>query len=136
MPGLSKEQARALIENSIASLLDPQQDAAALDRYFTLDYVQHVDGKRFDYEGFIDHARALKGSLRRGRVTIEQLIVDGDTIADIHIVEAEKTNGSLVRAKVIGFFTVRDGKIARVDELTHMLDGAPEDRDLGSRTAA
>jgi hypothetical protein len=32
MPGLSKEQARALIENALASLLDPRQDAESLER--------------------------------------------------------------------------------------------------------
>jgi hypothetical protein len=30
---------------------------------------------------------------------------------------------------------VRDGKIVRVDELTHLLQGADEDRDMGSRTS-
>ncbi|HXW26308.1 MAG TPA: nuclear transport factor 2 family protein, partial [Xanthobacteraceae bacterium] len=70
-----------------------------------------------------------------GRAAIETLIVDGDTIADIHVVEAEKTNGDSIRTKVIAFFTVRGGKIVRVDELTHLLHGADEDRDMGSRTS-
>ena len=60
---------------------------------------------------------------------------DGDTIADIHVIDAEKTNGDSVRTKVIAFFTVRNGKIARVDELTHLLLGADQDRDIGSRTS-
>jgi len=135
MPELSKDEARALIEGALASLLDPRQDVANLSRYFAPDYVQDVDGKRLDYAGFIDHARVLKTHLRRGRAAIETLIVDGDTIADIHVVEAEKTNGDSIRTKVIAFFTVRGGKIVRVDELTHLLHGADEDRDMGSRTS-
>jgi ketosteroid isomerase-like protein len=135
MPELSKEQARALIENALTSLLDPRQDAESLSRYFAPDYVQDVDGKRLDFSGFIDHARTLKKSLRSGRVTIENIIVDGMTIADVHVVDAEKTNGDTIRAKVIAFYTVRDGKIVRVDELTHLLQGADEDRDMGSRTS-
>jgi len=135
MAGLSKQQARALIESALASLLDPRQDAESLSRYFAPDYVQDVDGKRLDFNGFIDHARTLKKSLRGGRVTIENIIVDGMTIADVHVVDAEKTNGDTLRAKVIAFYTVRDGKIVRVDELTHLLQGAAEDRDLGSRTS-
>jgi ketosteroid isomerase-like protein len=135
MPGLSKEQARALIENALASLLDPRQDAESLDRYFAPDYVQDVDGKRLDFNGFIDHARTLKKSLHSGRATIETIIVDGMTIADIHVVDAEKTNGDTIRAKVIAFYTVRDGKIVHVDELTHLLHGTDEDRDMGSRTS-
>jgi len=136
MPGLSKDEGRALIENALASLLDPHQDAESLTRYFAPDYVQDVDGKRLDLAGFIDHARVLKKSLRRARATIEKLVVDGNTIADIHVVDAEKTTGATLRVKVIAFFSVRDGKIVRVDELTHLLHGAAEDRDMGSRTSA
>ena len=135
MTNLSKNEARTLIENAVTSLLDPQQDAAALSRYFAPDYVQDVDGKRLDYGGFIDHARVLKTHLRGGTATIESLIVDGDTIADIHIIDAEKIDGSRIRMKVIAFFIVRDGKIVRVDELTHLLDGDEKDRDMGSRTS-
>ena len=135
MDQLSKAEARALIENALASLLDPHQDAESLGRYFAPDYVQDVDGKRLDFAGFIDHARVVKRSLRRARATIEHLIVDGDTIADIHVVDAEKTNGESMRAKVIAFFWVRDGRVVRVDELTHLLHGAAGDRDMGSRTS-
>src|SRR5271168_2133816 len=133
MSGLSKEQARRLIEDAVASLLDPKQDAESLSRYFAPNYVQDVDGKRLDFNGFIDHARTLKATLRRGHATIEKLIVDGDTIADTHIIDAEKTNGDSIRVKVTAFLTARDGKIVRVDELTHLLHGAEEDSDLGSR---
>jgi ketosteroid isomerase-like protein len=135
MAGLSKEAARALIESALASLLDPRQDAESLSRYFASDYIQDVDGKRLDFNGFIDHARTLKKSLRSGRVTIENIVVDGMTIADVHVVDAEKTNGDTIRAKVTAFYTVRDGKIVRVDELTHLLQGSEKDRDMGSRTS-
>ena len=55
MQQLSKEEARALIESALVSLLDPHQDVERLDRYFTPDYVQDVDGHRLDFAGFIDH---------------------------------------------------------------------------------
>ena len=42
---LGRDEARALIENAFASLLDPQQDAEDLSRYFAPNYVQIVDGK-------------------------------------------------------------------------------------------
>jgi hypothetical protein len=57
MSSLSKDEARALIEKAFASLLDPRQDAEDLRRFFAPSYVQIVDGKRLDYDGFIDHAR-------------------------------------------------------------------------------
>jgi hypothetical protein len=63
------------------------------------------------------------------------LIIPIQGPAYIHLVDAEKTNGDTIRAKVIAFYTVRDGKIVHVDELTHLLHGADEDRDMGSRTS-
>jgi len=134
VPTITKDQARTLIENAVASLLDPNQDAESLSRYFAPDYTQDVDGKYLDYAGFVDHARTLKKTLRKGQAKIERLVVDGSTIADIHIIEAEKTNGEVIRAKVIAFFTLRDGKFIHVDELTHLLQGSETDQDLGSRT--
>lgn len=49
----------------------------------------------------------LEELVRAGRPTVEHFIVDGDTIADIHAIDAENTNGDKVRVKVIAFFTVR-----------------------------
>src|SRR5262249_57541348 len=106
-----RRKPRALIENALASLLDPRQDAESLSRYFASDYIQDVDGKRLDFNGFIDHARTLKKSLRGGRVTIENIIVDGMTIADVHVVDAEKTNADTIPANVIPFYTVRHANI-------------------------
>ena len=51
MPQLSKEQARMLAEDILASLLDPRQAAESLDRYFALDYVQNVDGESLCLNG-------------------------------------------------------------------------------------
>ena len=68
MSGLSKEQARRLIEDAMASLLDPKQDAESLSRYFAPDYVQDVDGKRLDFNGFSithAHSRRLCGAATR-----------------------------------------------------------------------
>jgi ketosteroid isomerase-like protein len=130
-----KAQARRLLEEVFASLLDPAQDVEALGRYFSEDYVQHVDGVRLDRRGFLDHARTLKKSLLGGRVTIESLLADGPIVADIHVVEARKTGGETVRMRVFAFYRIEDGRIASVDELTHLLHGAASDRDLGSRVS-
>jgi hypothetical protein len=71
--------------------------------------------------------------LRSASATIETLVVDGPTIADIHLVEAEKTDRARLLTEVFAFFFVEDGKIARVNELTRLVQGGAADRDLGSR---
>lgn len=46
----------------------------------------------------IDHARVLEASLFWDRATIERLVVSGDTIAEIHVVEAlPRASGRVVQ---------------------------------------
>ena len=61
MSNPSKDEARALIEGAFASLLDPQQGAEALSRYFAPNYVQIVDGKQLDYDGFTGRSHFKRG---------------------------------------------------------------------------
>jgi ketosteroid isomerase-like protein len=119
---LGREEAAALLNGAFACLLDPREDAGNLDRYFSPSYVQDVDGEHMDYTHFLDHARTLKA-----------LVVDSSTIADIHLIEAEKADGGRLSTKVFAFFFVEDGRIGRVRELTRLVRGDAADRDLGSR---
>jgi hypothetical protein len=121
MADLANDQARALLSNAFANLLDPGEDVEALSRYFSPTCVQEVDGERMDYGQFLDHARAIKRSIRSARVSFEALIVQGSTIADIHIVESERTDGARKRVKVIAFNTIDQGRIVSVNELTRVL---------------
>jgi len=80
-----------------------------------------------------NHVRVLKSTLDNATVTFKEIAADGTTIADIHVVEARKKNGDRVRVKVIAFYTLENGKIRRIEELTYLLEGRAEDRDLGFR---
>jgi hypothetical protein len=53
-------------------------------------------------------------------VEFEDVIIQGRTIADIHIVQATKKDRSVLRFKVMAFYTIDNGKIMNVRELTHM----------------
>ncbi|EJN03620.1 nuclear transport factor 2 family protein [Phyllobacterium sp. YR531] len=135
MPGLSKAAMQGLIENALKSMLDPNVPAEQLSEFFSRDYRQDVDGTTLDYDGFIAHAKDLKKSISSGKAIFEMMMFDGGNVADVHIIEATKTNGEKIKVKVIAIFTIGDGKITRVNELTHLLSGSPEDRNMGSRTS-
>jgi ketosteroid isomerase-like protein len=131
---MTRDEARRLLQDLFDRFFDPAASAEAVGEFFAPDYVQEVDGKRLDYSAFLDHVRVLKRTLERATVAFEQLVVDGSTIADIHVIDARKKNGERLRAKVLAFYTIENGKIRRLEELTYQLEGSPEDRDLGSRT--
>ena len=135
MSAISREEAREFLEKVFANMFDPQTAAESLSEFFATDYVQDADGARLDFNGFIDHARILKNTLRSGHVRFEEILVDGPKIADVHIIEATKANGDTIRVKVIALYILEKGKIVRVHELTHLLKGVDADRDIGFRTS-
>ncbi|AUG52658.1 hypothetical protein CSC3H3_07970 [Thalassospira marina] len=130
---MNQRDAENILHDLFASLTNPAIPTENLASFFTRDYIQIVDGETLDLDGFLQHAATLRNALIRAEVSFEKIIAQDDTIADIHIVRAEKKNGDHIRVKVIAFYTLRDGRISRIEELTHLLDGKDEDRDLGSR---
>ncbi|MDR0576839.1 MAG: nuclear transport factor 2 family protein [Candidatus Accumulibacter sp.] len=111
----------------------PSVDISAVQKYVDPAYVQHVDGVTLDYPGFIEHLRKQKQVIDSMTVEFLAMVEDGETVFTNHIVTAAKKDGSRIRAKVMAQFTVRDGRVIGCDELTQLLSGNPEDRDLGSR---
>jgi ketosteroid isomerase-like protein len=135
MSTMSREEAREFLQKVFANMFDPQTAAESLSEFFATDYVQDADGAQLNFNGFIDHARVLKNTFRSDHVRFEEILVDGPKIADVHIVDARKADGDTIRVKVIALYTLENGEIVRVDELTHLLKGAEADRDIGFRTS-
>ncbi|MEP7456680.1 nuclear transport factor 2 family protein [Phyllobacterium sp. SB3] len=135
MTQLSKAASQDLIKKVLESMLDPNAPVEQLREFFSTNYRQDIDGVTLDFTGFMAHAEDLKKSISAGSTTFEMMIVEGQTVADVHIVDAIKLNGEKIRIKVIAFYTIENGKITRVNELTHLLSGLTEDRNLGSRTS-
>ncbi|WP_051228877.1 nuclear transport factor 2 family protein [Pleomorphomonas oryzae] len=130
---LTTSEVHDLLRRLFAAFTDPTTKPETFAELLTPDYVQRVDGKELDYAGFLTHSAALQASLASSRVTFEHIVTDGRAAATVHIAEAVKTNGDRIRLKVIAYYEFRDGRISLVDELTHLMDGADQDRDLGSR---
>jgi hypothetical protein len=88
------------------------------ERYFSHNYIQHTNGKIWLYPAFVTHMQTQKASMQRINVHFDQIVVDGNHIATIHVVTATKPNGIKVRAKVMAFFTVENMKIVACDEVS------------------
>ncbi|MGY3572267.1 nuclear transport factor 2 family protein [Vibrio paucivorans] len=130
----SDEKAAHFLQKLFTDLFNPQDELSiVVDEYMTEDYVQLVDGKTLNKSQFKQHLEALLDSVESISATLESVIASGNTIADIHIIDAIKKDGSAVKAKVIAFFYLRGSKVAKVDELTYIIEGNSEDKDMGSR---
>lgn len=132
---LTEREAHDLLRRMFDAFTDPTTRPEVFGELLTPDYIQRVDGKELDYAGFLAHTAALQASLKSASVTFEHMVTDGLSAATVHIADAVKANGERIRLKVIAYYEFRDKRIALVDELTHLLDGTEQDRDLGSKTS-
>ncbi len=125
--------AKKLIQNSLTKLIpDMNFSEKLIEKYFSQDYVQHVDGITLNYRDFVDHMKKQKSLLASAKVTIKYIIAEGNQVSTLHIVDAIKKNGESVKVQVNAFYRIKDNKIILVDELTHMINGNESDRALAS----
>lgn len=100
---------------------------------FHENYTQHVDGKKLSLQDFIAHIKKLKEELSSVKIIFDHIVCEDDSVCTVHRALGVKKSGVEVHAKVIAYFKLKDGKVLLCDELTHMVKGEEEDRDLGSR---
>jgi ketosteroid isomerase-like protein len=125
---------KALVKHIFTEMFKHEAfDHAFVSEYFHPDYIQDFDGKTLNYCQFIEHMKVKKASLKHVKIEFDQLVAEKDTVCSIHYAHVIKADGSKVKTKVIACFTIKDNKLFSCDELTHLLVGDQEDRDLGSR---
>jgi len=108
----------------------------AVGRHFTEDYRQRTDGVWSDRPGFIEHMEYLRAAVESAEIRVLDEFEQDGSYADRHEAHIVKTDGATVVQEVYLFATLADdGRFAEVHELTHMLTGAEEDRDIGRARA-
>ncbi|MBV8048853.1 MAG: nuclear transport factor 2 family protein [Paludibacterium sp.] len=121
---------RQIVVDALQAVLCRQADPAD---YFSPDYRQQVDGRLLDYAAFTRHLDTLRQHVATFSIRFDQLIVEADKVVSVHYPTIVKHDGTRAEYKVIAIFTVAAGRIVRCEELTYMLEGEPQERDLGSR---
>lgn len=107
-------------------------DMTNLNDFICPDYVQYVDGKILNYNHFVEHITTLRAMIENCRVEFKTLVCDGDIVFSNHTVDIELIDGRKAKIQVIAEFRLRNGKLYYCDELTHLIEGASENKDLGS----
>lgn len=123
---LIKESFNAVVE-------DLNYDQAMVDRYFSQNYRQYVDGKELDYEGFCRHMKVQKQTLKNISIDFKTIVQENHIVFTRHIVSITTPEGRSAMIQVLAEFHIQDGKIAYCNELTHLISGDQRERDLGSR---
>lgn len=110
--------------------VSPVEDFTAA---FSQKYRQSVDGHELDFAAFTEHLAALRNVLQTLDINILAIASNGNEVLTHHRAIARKNNGAISHTEVYAHFTVENNLITRCQELTRLISGDEEDRDLGSR---
>jgi hypothetical protein len=115
-------------------LLRPQLTVeTAIGKHFTPDYRQRTDGTWSDRAEFAEHISHLRAVIAGGNVEVREELADGSVYAERHVIELVKSDGSVARTEVYVFGErAPDGRFARIEETTLLLEGSEADRNLGT----
>lgn len=128
----AKQHVSAALRQIIAS---PVHNPALMTEFFHADYEQWVNGNYLCCEDFLHHMALLKQVTRSMTLTILAVASQGDEVLTHHLVDVEKHDGARSTIQVLAHFTMRNQRIARCSELTHLVSGDRQDADLGSRVS-
>ena len=82
---MNHKETAAFIREAFKNVIENiDADEAVIEKYFSKDYKQWVDGHELDYEGFVSHMKAQKQRIASVNIEFERLIVDGESVATIH----------------------------------------------------
>lgn len=124
---------KELVRDCFVTLLEQAiYDETIVEKYFSRDYVQCVDGVVFDYHKFKIHIQKLKELTTSLRITFNHVAEDGETVFTNHTVTVVRKDGRISTVKVIATFIIKENKIVYCDELTRHLEGAERDTNFGS----
>jgi hypothetical protein len=102
-------------------------------KYMSTDYVEHIDGKVFNFKQWLHHMNGLKGLMKSYTLTFDEIVAEKNQLAASYVVHATKKDGSKLDIRIIAIFKIKNGKMIYCDELTHVINGAPSDKNIGSR---
>ena len=112
------------------------RDKTVLESMLSKEYIQRFGGDHNDRDEFLQHSLLLSKKIKTMDILFKDVNIDSNgTISDIHVVEVTELDGSKSKFKLYAFYYFdSDGKLKLIDELSTMLEGSNENKDMGSRT--
>ena len=126
---------KKLLQNAFTAVIEnPVHDPALIQKYFSEDYTQLVDGKTLNFETFNRHMEVLKETMQHLNIQFKTLVQEGNVVFSNHLANGITKEGRSGQMQIIAEFRFNnDDRICYCDELTHQISGDSRDRDMGSR---
>lgn len=112
---------------------DLNYNPSMIEKYFSKDYNQRVDGQELNFYGFCQHMKVQKEALKNISVNFKTIVQENEIVFTNHIITLRTKDERHAEIQVIAEFHIHKEKIIYCDELTHLLHGDDRERDFGSR---
>lgn len=121
---------KQIVEKMFQVFADTHSNMTSFSNYLSSDYIQNADGHSINYQGFLTHVEGLHSTMKSIHFTFKQIVAEGDVVATHHIAHGIKKNGQHVKTEFFSFFTVKNHKITECQEVSRMIKGTSEDKNL------
>ncbi|MBD1227184.1 nuclear transport factor 2 family protein [Xenorhabdus griffiniae] len=124
-----------IVTNALKYILENDDlDISIIEKFFSKDYFQVVNGNKISFSDFVSHVTLLKKSLTNLKVTILSVAENGEDVHTHHMIKANKKDGYMIEFEIFSHFSVSKNKIKCCYELTRKIIGNEDDDDLGFRS--
>jgi ketosteroid isomerase-like protein len=114
---LNDTEARSFLEEAFGKLFEPSSTEADVLEYFSPDYKQDLNGKVYGFKDFMQGVSGMKSQFLSLKADFKTVVSSGDTVAEVHVLDATRKDGTHMRLKILAFQKVKDGRICGVEEL-------------------
>jgi hypothetical protein len=129
---MSPKEAKQFVKHAVNYALENMDPNMDYSKYVSKDFINLIDGNKFDYEQWVVHQKHIKSSLKSMKATFDSMVAESNHVAAIFRVHLIKKDGSELEVKDMGFFKIKNHKIVYVEELTRLIKGNEADKNIGS----
>lgn len=122
-----------LTKSALVSVIESESfDELNVERYFSPNYQQVVDGTVLNLSEFKQHLTTLKQLTNAMKVTVVAMAQHNEHVFSHHQVTIDKCSGERSMVEVIAHFQWKNNKIVRCYELSQVIKGNKSDHALAS----
>lgn len=129
---MSPEEAKQFVKDAVVYALETRDPNMDYGKYVSKDFINPIDGNTFNYEQWVAHQKHIKGLVKSMKPTFDLMVSEGNHVAAIYKIDIVKNDNSRLTVKDMAFFTIKDKKVVYCEELTRLVSGNTQDKNIGS----
>lgn len=129
---MSPAEAKQFVKDAVIYALENKNPTMDYSKYVAKDFVNPIDGNTFNYQQWVTHQKHIKKLVKSMKPVFDLMVAEGNNVAAIYRINIVKNDGSHLAVKDMAFFKIKDRKIVYCEELTRLIQGSAEDKNIGS----